>query len=113
MRRIIMRNIRQAGFSELSFDFEECDTGKEVLDLIGFALCEPNVVICAWDLSDMTGLDLLLEMNSNGFDIPFGFVVSDSNTDMIEQATEAGADFLLSKPFTSEDFAQILSQYID
>jgi len=59
-------------------------------------------------MPEVTGIEFLKELNSAGLNIPFGFITSEGTPEMIEEATTSGALFLLVKPFTAEDMAQVL-----
>ena len=60
----------------------------------------------------MTGIEFLTAMNEAGLEIPFGFVTSESTKEMVDLATEGGAMFLLAKPFTADDMAQVLGAFV-
>ncbi|MEX2255823.1 MAG: response regulator [Acidimicrobiia bacterium] len=57
----------------------------------------------------MNGLQLLEQLRSQGSSVQFGFVTSESQISMREQAIANGASFLLAKPFTAETFQEIVS----
>ena len=57
---------------------------------------------------DYAGTQACRALRAEGNDVRFGFVTSESTTEMREQAIEAGAEFLIGKPFTADDFADIL-----
>jgi response regulator of citrate/malate metabolism len=39
-------------------------------------------------------------------------VTSESTAEMVDAATDAGALFLLAKPFTAEDMGQVLGAFV-
>ena len=63
-------------------------------------------------MPEMTGIEFLRALNAKGVEIPFGFVTSESTAEMVDPATEAGAMFLLAKPFTAEDMRQVLGAFV-
>jgi two-component system chemotaxis response regulator CheY len=96
MRMIVIRGLRQAGYGDA--EFREASNGVEALDLIQDEA--PDIVLCDWNMPDMSGIELLETLGERGTKVPFGFVTSESTPVMRKRALEAGAMFLLSKPFT-------------
>ena len=104
MRLIVRRTLRQAGFGE--FEVEEAANGLEALDRIGKAT--PALVISDWNMPEMNGIELLRELNARKVAVRFGFVTTEGTPDMRALADEAGALFLIAKPFTPEQFESAL-----
>ncbi len=104
MRMIVKRALRQAGFE--SHSVEEVGNGAEALQSIR-ASC-PDVVLCDWNMPEMNGLELLKTLKTDGIQVKFGFVTSEGTPEMQQTAAEAGALFVITKPFTAETFQSIL-----
>lgn len=104
MRLIVRRTLRQAGFGE--YDVEEAANGVEALACIGKAT--PALVISDWNMPEMNGIELLKELNARKVEVRFGFVTTEGTADMRALADEAGALFLIAKPFTPEQFESTL-----
>jgi two-component system chemotaxis response regulator CheY len=104
MRQIVIRTLRQAGYS--SHDIVEAENGADALEKVRSE--NPDLVLSDWNMPEMTGIDLLTTLRSSGSQVPFGFVTSEGSPAMIERATNAGALFLIAKPFTAESFAEAL-----
>jgi two-component system chemotaxis response regulator CheY len=104
MRAIVRRTLRQAGFG--GHDVQEASNGKEGLDLVKSFV--PDVILCDWNMPEMNGIDMLRTLRSEGNTTTFGFVTSEGTPEMRGIAESAGALFLITKPFTSEDFEAIL-----
>ena len=96
MRKIVMRSLRQAGFT--GHEIEEAANGREALEAIDRS--PPDVVLSDWNMPEMNGLELLRELRGRGLDLPFCFVTSEATQEMRSQATEAGANAFVVKPFT-------------
>ncbi|HZL81111.1 MAG TPA: response regulator, partial [Demequina sp.] len=77
-------------------------TGVEALAAV--QADEPDLVLSDWNMPNMTGIELLGAMRSEGYGTPFAFVTSEGSAEMREAAEQAGALFLISKPFTAESF---------
>jgi two-component system, chemotaxis family, chemotaxis protein CheY len=104
MRMIVRRTLRQAGFENHPVD--EYTNGKEALDAIKASA--PGLVLCDWNMPEMTGIELLQALNSSGIKVKFGFVTSEGTPQMQQTALQSGALFVITKPFTPETFQQIL-----
>jgi two-component system, chemotaxis family, chemotaxis protein CheY len=105
MRLIVRRTLRQAGYG--GYEIDEACNGKEALDQVRAS--RPDLVLSDWNMPEMSGLDLLLAMVSEGLTVPFGFVTSEGTVEMRERAASAGARFLIAKPFTPETVSQALA----
>ena len=56
----------------------------------------------------LDGLAIIQALRASGSRIPFGFVTSEGSPEMREKAANAGALFLIAKPFTAETFRDAL-----
>ncbi|MBU0742371.1 response regulator [bacterium] len=108
MRRIIQRTLRQAGFK--GYEIVEAENGAEALDLVRSE--SPDLILSDWHMPVMSGLEFKRALNEADLDIPFGFITSENTLEMRAVAAEAGADFLLAKPFTPNDMAQALGLFV-
>jgi two-component system, chemotaxis family, chemotaxis protein CheY len=108
MRMIVRKTLRLAGFE--GHDFSESDDGAKALAAIK-AAC-PDLVLSDWNMPNMTGIELLEALGKEGIKVKFGFVTTEATPDMRQRATAAGANFLISKPFTPESFKEILGAHI-
>jgi two-component system chemotaxis response regulator CheY len=109
MRQIVIRTLRQAGFS--GHDLVEAADGQEALEMVQSE--SPDLVLSDWNMPRMNGIDLLRELRGSGQDVPFGFVTSEGSPDMREKAEAAGALFLIAKPFSAESFREVLEPILD
>lgn len=101
MRMIVKRTLKQAGFGDATMS--EATNGREGLAAIDAEM--PDLVLCDWNMPEMTGIELLRELRARGNEVKFGFVTSEGTAEMRQQAQDSGAVFLISKPFTAEIFA--------
>lgn len=104
MRMIVRRTLRQAGFEEK--DLDEAANGNEALEHIHRAAFD--VVLSDWNMPVMSGMELLTALKSEKNRVRFGFVTSEGTPAMRKQAEDAGAEFLIAKPFTTECFVRAL-----
>ncbi|HVP37982.1 MAG TPA: response regulator [Candidatus Saccharimonadales bacterium] len=104
MRLIVKRALRQAGFED--HEVEEAGNGLEALEMLKAGGIE--VVLCDWNMPQMNGLALLNAVREQGFDVKFGFVTSEGGPEIEKTAADAGALFLISKPFTADVLQRVL-----
>lgn len=101
MRMIVMRELRKAGFE--TRDIEEAENGRVALDRIRTGGI--HLVLSDWNMPEMTGITLLQALRREGNDVPFGFVTSESTPLMHRDALDAGADFVVTKPFNADSLS--------
>jgi two-component system, chemotaxis family, chemotaxis protein CheY len=63
-------------------------------------------------MPEMSGIELLETLGSEGMPVKFGFVTSESTSEMRERAEAAGALFLVSKPFTPESLERAVAKAV-
>jgi len=107
MRMIVKRTLKQAGFDA---DTEEAEDGAQALEKIRTTNYE--FVLSDWNMPNMNGIDLLRALKAEDHDVKFGFVTSEVTEEMRDTATDAGALFLIGKPFTAADFERHLSSHL-
>jgi two-component system chemotaxis response regulator CheY len=108
MRMIVLKTLREAGFE--GFEAIQAEDGAKALELI--KADRPDLVLCDWNMPNMTGLELLQALNDEEIKPPFGFVTPESTPAMRDKAMALGAQFLIVKPFTTETFKTTLDAYI-
>jgi two-component system, chemotaxis family, chemotaxis protein CheY len=108
MRMIVKKTLRLAGFE--GHEYTEAEDGAKALATIKAA--KPDLVLSDWNMPNMTGLQLLEAIVSEGIKVTFGFVTTEVTPEMRVKATAAGAKFLIAKPFTPESFKEQLGAHI-
>ena len=108
MRMIVKRTLRNAGFGD--HEIWEAEDGAEALE--GIREESPDLILCDWNMPNMSGLELLQSLTAEGFSIDFGFVTTEATPEMRSRAVEAGAKFLIAKPFTVDSFKMALEPFI-
>ncbi|HVO19350.1 MAG TPA: response regulator [Anaeromyxobacter sp.] len=103
MRSIVMRAVRQAGYD---VTFVEAVNGAEALKAIHAS--PPALVMADWNMPEMSGIELLQKLRAEGNAVKMGFVTSESDPGMRDQAFQAGALFMLTKPFTPDAMKAVL-----
>ena len=108
MRQIVIRTLRQAGYDD--HDIVEAEDGADALAKVTSE--KPDLVLSDWNMPNMTGIECLQALRSSGSAVPFGFVTSEGSAEMREKAANAGALFLIAKPFTADTFNEHLDGVI-
>ena len=108
LRELVMRTLRAAGSSE--HEFVEASTGSEALSSI--AQESPGLILCDWQMPEMSGIETLRALREQDLSIPFCFVTAEFNSEMRIQATDSGAFAFLTKPFTPNSFKRVLGEIL-
>ncbi len=107
MRMIIKRQLGQ--IDDLgTLEISEAGSGVDALGWIG-ANGAPDLILCDWNMPEMDGIDLLRALRGDGHTMPFGFVTSESQQSMKDEAAASGAQFFVTKPFSADTFRQVLA----
>jgi two-component system, chemotaxis family, chemotaxis protein CheY len=109
MRMIVKKTLRQAGFE--GHDISEAADGAKALAAI--QSLSPDLVLSDWNMPNMSGIELLERLAASGIKTKFGFVTTEATAEMRIRAATAGAQFLISKPFTPESFQEALGPFIN
>jgi len=109
MRQIVIRTLRQAGYG--GHEIVEAENGRQAVEL-AFST-QPDLVLSDWNMPELNGIDALHTLRSRGSSVPFGFVTSEGSEEMRALASNAGALFLIAKPFTPESFAEALAGVLE
>ena len=106
MRRIVKNVLRQIGFANIS----EADDGKAALKVLKEE--KFDLILCDWNMPEMSGLEVLKQMKSDDAlkDIPFVMVTAEAQKDHIIEAVKAGVNSYIVKPFTAETIGEKLKK---
>jgi two-component system chemotaxis response regulator CheY len=109
MRMIVLRTLRKAGFR--NHTFMEAADGADALEAIKND--PPDLVLSDWNMPKLSGIDLLKQLRAEGSEVKFGFVTSEFTQEMRDMSRDAGALFLIGKPFSEDTFREVLEPFID
>jgi two-component system, chemotaxis family, chemotaxis protein CheY len=104
MRCIIARALREMGVP--GSPYLEAANGQAALNTIASA--DPDLVISDLNMPEMTGMQLLRILRQDGNATPFGFVTAEASAELRQEAADAGARFVVTKPFTPANLSQAL-----
>lgn len=109
MRKVLTRALRQGGL-----DIGEIYEAGDGLEALG-ALDQNSavdIILCDWNMPNMNGVDFVAQARAKGFEMPIVMVTTESGSDRINQATEAGANGFIHKPFTPDRLAEALGEHV-
>lgn len=106
MRMIVKKVVKKAGFDATFLEAEDGLVGLEKIKSES-----PDLVLCDWNMPNMSGIELLETLQSESINVDFGFVTTESSDDMRARAEAAGAKFLISKPFTEDSVHAALKSF--
>ncbi|MBF0398001.1 MAG: response regulator [Desulfobacterales bacterium] len=109
IRVAVKQMLKKGGFK----DYEFAGNGYEALKFIQKNMA--NFIICEWELSRMSGIDLLKLIKSNPkyFFISFIMISSHKSMKRVIYAVEEGADGFILKPFTEFALMSIVKKTIE
>lgn len=108
MRLVVRRALRQAGYG--NHDFTEAENGVQGLAVT--RATAPDLILSDWNMPEMNGIEFLTALRADGIETPFGFITTEGTDEKREEATTAGANFLLAKPFTAEQVSAAIGDFI-
>ena len=98
-----MQHIVKRGLEKLGYDDLEIVLASNGMDALKLAKeWKPKLIFSDWHRPEMRGLELMQELSKAMLDIDIGFVTTESSAERIKEATDAGALFVVSKPFDVE-----------
>jgi len=106
MRRVLRNILKQIGFVNIS----EADDGKTALK--GLKKEKYDLILCDWNMPEMSGLELLNQVRSDDElkGIPFVMVTAEAQKNNIIEAVKAGVSSYVVKPFTAETISEKLEK---
>jgi len=95
--RAILRNmLGELGINQI---FEASD-GKEALQFMDAAFDYVDMIICDWNMPEMTGLELLRQLRGAHTNIPFLMITGRGDMESVMNAKNSGVNGYIRKPFS-------------
>jgi len=110
MRRIIKKNLKQAGFLEENIlESPDGDTATDWILVENF-----DLIISDWHMPKVDGLEFFyrLQAYDDFKDIPFLMVTSEAQKEKVMEALNAGISNYILKPFTAMDLEKKIKQIL-
>ena len=107
MRRIVKMCLKKAG----AIDIVEATDGSEAWRELNREGPKIDLIICDWNMPNMTGIELLRKCRMNELykDIAFMLVTAEQDTKQVKEAIAEKVDGYIIKPFNAEIFNQKIS----
>lgn len=112
MRAMIRNMLAELGVNQI---FEAVD-GKQALMFIDDALDMIDVIICDWNMPNMSGVEVLRQLRSVNPETPFLMVTGRRDIVSVSEAKASGVTAYISKPFSLDQLETklnvIMSKYV-
>jgi two-component system chemotaxis response regulator CheY len=99
MARLIEALLRDMG----AMSVDRAKNGKQGIGKLRKHINKYDLIVSNWEMPEVNGLELLLEVRKYRPDLPFLMLTVRSNSDEILAAKNAGVTAYISKPFTPHD----------
>ncbi len=108
-KKIILQQLEELGIEQV----QSVDKGQQALEIIDSE--QPDLVISAMFLEDMTGTELVLDMRSNPLTVntPFMLISTVTSFAELDPIKQAGATAILPKPFVASDLKRAIVTTMD
>lgn len=97
VRHLLRDMLTVMGVAEI---FEAKD-GKKAFEFIDAAFDFVDLIICDWNMPEMTGVELLQQIRAVDQSIPFLMVTGRLDMDSVVEAKNSGVTAYIAKPFSS------------
>ena len=105
IQAIIRRAVIKCGFEPI--EVKTALDGEQALDVIESFV--PDLIITDWHMPKVSGLELVQALRQMGHKkVRVGFVTTEKNPAMLDQAISNGALFILHKPFDDKELAEVV-----
>jgi len=108
MRMIVARTLKKTDLS--GFTTVEAANGVEALEKIDQE--KPDLVLSDWNMPEMNGIQLLEKVREAGNSVLFGFITSESSAETKTLATDTGANFIVTKPFSADSLQAAITHVL-
>ncbi len=106
MRKMIQRSLAKGG---VECEIIEAGDGIEALEQVKN---EPDLILCDWNMPNMDGLTFVRELRGQENKTPVLMVTTETHFAKQREATDAGADGFIAKPFTPEQLAEQVKEKV-
>jgi DNA-binding response OmpR family regulator len=95
--RVMMRKmLMEFGVTQI---FEASD-GRKGLQFTDSAFDLVDLIICDWNMPDLSGVEFLRQLRSVGYDVPFLMVTGRADKKSVMEAKDSGVNGYICKPFS-------------
>lgn len=108
MRMILLKSLRQAGFTEINAI--EAGSAKEGLQRV--AQGGIQLILSDVNMPEISGIEFVKVIRAKFKDLPIIMVTTESAPEMRQKMVDAGANGIILKPFPPEELKRVLVEYI-
>jgi CheY-like chemotaxis protein len=110
IQAIVKRAVSQCGYEPVQIML--ASDGEQAIEMVNGT--EPDLIITDWHMPKVSGIEMLQTLRSNGHkNVKVGFVTTERTTSLLEQAKEAGAVFILHKPFNDAELVSTVKAAVE
>ncbi len=80
----------------------EAKDGRKAFDFIDEAIDMIDLIICDWNMPEMSGVELLRQFRSVNFETPFLMITGRSDKESVMEAKLSGVSGYIAKPFSPD-----------
>ncbi|MBI1994366.1 MAG: response regulator [Deltaproteobacteria bacterium] len=90
------------------YTVESARNGEEALEKVGAFV--PDLILLDYMMPDMSGLDVLKELRSQGNNVPVVMITAYATSERLTEAMKEGAYDLLAKPFDADHLRIVIEK---
>jgi len=105
MQHILRRGLANMGLADV--ELRLASDGPEALEIA--KKWAPNLILSDWHMPEMTGLELLQTINHEMHEIKVGLVTTETSDICLQEAQDAGVQFVINKPFVMETLHRVIT----
>ena len=107
MRKVIIRSLNACGVTDVS----EAGHGIEAISM--YQAGQFDMIITDWIMPYKNGVEMVRDLRALGATLPILMITTQSQEVHFEEATAAGVNGYLSKPFTNDALRAKLEMYVN
>ena len=96
-RKALFMMLRQMGVSNIF----EAANGKEALQMVEGKTKFADLVICDWNMPELSGFGFLQEVRAKNNNVPFLMVTGRNDAESVQKAKDFDVSAYICKPFTA------------
>jgi len=103
-------NLVKSMLGELDVDqVTTAKNGRQGLDFLGMSDELIDIILCDWNMPEVTGLELLQQIREVDPDLPFLMITGAIDVQSVMEAKSAGVTGYIAKPFSRDELEKKLS----
>lgn len=104
IRKIHNKNLCKLGFIKI----DECESGDEAIQSVSQK--EYDLIIMDWYMPGMDGKEAVTVLRSKGYKMPIIMCTDETDRQSIQSIMNLGANAYISKPYSPDQFSQIVTE---